>query len=322
MGGLYKKMPLTYGTFLVSTLALTGVPCFSGYFTKDTIIANALEWGMAKGAAAYLPFIFSAVAAFMTMFYMMRLILMTFHGKPQDQEKFDHAHESPPVMTIPLICLAALAFFGAGTILPWHTANNTWYADLVNAPDACVVTATDIAHTENLSEAAHELEALHEGMEDAEHSAHYIALGVSLPLVVFGFLLALAFYKFRRLSAEKCAIAIRPVYNTIKNKYYLDEFNDIVFVRGLIRLCSFINRTLEAFIDFLVNLAGWITRFVSFIHGLVDKYIVDGLVNFWWWFSHALSGILRVMQTGSARDYLTLALLGVVIVSLVMLFAI
>ena len=316
MGGLYKKMPLTYGTFLVATLALTGVPCFSGYFTKDTIIANALEWGMAQGAAAYVPFVFGALGAFMTMFYMMRLIFMTFHGKPKDQEKFDHAHESPPVMTIPLICLAALALFGAGTLLPWKTANDTWYAELVHRPEAAAA-----AETAGFPEVAHAFEELHEGMEHAEHSAHYIALGTSLPLVILGFLLALAFYKFRKLSAEKVVNAIRPLYKTIVNKYYMDDFNDIVFVRGLVRLCVMIKNSLEAFIDFLVNLSALLTRFVSFIHGLFDKYVVDGLVNFWWWLSHFLCGVFRILQTGSAKDYLALALLGAVVVTVAMLFA-
>ena len=70
-----------------------------------------------------------------------------------------------------------------------------------------------------------------------------------------------------------------------------------------------------------MNLCGLLTRGVSFFHGLFDKYVVDGLVNFWWWLSHALSGIFRVLQTGSAKDYLALALLGVVVVTLVLLFA-
>ena len=71
----------------------------------------------------------------------------------------------------------------------------------------------------------------------------------------------------------------------------------------------------------VVNFMGLLIRFISFIHGMFDKYIVDGLVNFWWWLSQTLSAIFRVAQTGSAKDYLALALLGVVVVSLIMLFA-
>ena len=319
MGALYKKMPLTYATFLVSTLALTGVPCFAGYYSKDTIVANALEWGMSHGMAGYMPFIFGAVGAFMTMFYMMRLIIMTFHGKPQDQHRYDHAHESPPVMTIPLLVLGFLAIFGAGTIIPWHTAENSWYAELVHRPEPAYV-----AESAHMHETAHAYEHVYEGMEDEhiKHEAHFIALGTSLPLVVIAFLLALAFYKFKRFSAEAAARFFGPLYRTVSRKYYLDEFNDVVFVRGLIKFCFMVKNSIEAFIDFLVNFAGLFTRFVSFIHGLVDKYIVDGLVNFWWWLSQSLSSIFRLIQTGSAKDYLAWALMGAVIVSLAMLFTI
>ena len=317
MGGLRKKMPLTYATFLIATLALTGVPCFSGYFSKDTIIATALEWGMAQGVAAYLPYLFATGVAAMTMFYMMRLVIMTFHGEPRDLKKYEHAHESPPVMTIPLIALAVLAIFGAGTILPWNTADDTWYADLVKAPKAAVT-----FETAAMPEAAQKFEHLHEGMEHAKHSAHYIALGISLCMVVFGFLLALSFYHWKKLDAAAWAKRLGPVYTTIVNKYYLDDFNDWVFVRGLIRLCVFIKKSLESFIDFLVNLTGLLVRFVSFFHGLFDKYVVDGLVNFCWWFSQGLSGIFRIVQTGSAKDYLAFALVGALVLSLIMLFVI
>ncbi len=315
MGGLRKKMPVTHITFLISTLALTGVPCLSGYFSKDAIIANALEWGMTEKGAHYLPFVFGAGAAFMTMFYMMRLMYMTFWNEPKNREKYDHAHESPPVMTIPLVALAVLAVIAAGTILPWQTAGDTWYADLVRKPEAAAA-----AETAGFPEIRHTFHELHEGMHHAAHSAHYIALGASLAMVALGFFLAWLFYGRRVFSAEKTANAIRPVYNTVINKYYMDDFNDVVFVKGLPKLCHLFRITAEAFIDFLVNFSGYFTRFTAFIHGLVDKYVVDGLVNFWWWFSHLLSGIFRVLQTGNTKDYLGMALLGAVIIALVMLF--
>jgi len=315
MGGLRKKMPFTHGTFLIATLALTGVPCLSGYFSKDAIIANALEWGMAEKGAAYMPFVFASLAAFMTMFYMMRLMHMTFWGKPKNQEKYDHAHESPPVMTIPLIALAILAIFAAGTILPWQTAAETWYGDLVERPEAVVM-----AESAHMHDAQHEFEHLHHEMHEVHHTAHYGALGASLSMVVLGFFFAWLFYGKKVLSAEKVATAIRPVYKTVVNKYYLDDFNDVVFVRGLRKFCNLLKITIEAAIDFLVNFAGYFTRFVSFTQGLVDKYIVDGMVNFWWWFSHLLASLFRVLQTGNTKDYLALALLGAVIISVLMLF--
>jgi len=240
---------------------------------------------------------------------------MTFWNEPKNREKYDHAHESPPVMTIPLVALAVLAVIAAGTILPWQTAGDTWYADLVRKPEAAAA-----AETAGFPEIRHTFHELHEGMHHAAHSAHYIALGASLAMVALGFFLAWLFYGRRVFSAEKTANAIRPVYNTVINKYYMDDFNDVVFVKGLPKLCHLFRITAEAFIDFLVNFSGYFTRFTAFIHGLVDKYVVDGLVNFWWWFSHLLSGIFRVLQTGNTKDYLGMALLGAVIIALVMLF--
>ncbi len=315
MGGLRRKMPITHLTFLISTLALTGVPCLSGYFSKDAIIANALEWGMSAGAAAYVPWVFASAVACMTMFYMMRLMYMTFWGEPKNQEKFDHAHESPPVMTIPLIILAFLAIFAAGTVLPWQTAADTWYGDLVQRPDCAAM-----ADTAQLPEVKHEFEHMYHEMHHASHTAHYVALGVSLFVVALGFVLAWLFYGKKTLSAEKTANSIGPVYRTVVNKYYLDDFNEVAFVKGLPKFCNLWKVTVEAFIDFCVNFTGYLTRFVAFIHGLIDKYVVDGLVNFWWWFTHLLSGSFRVLQTGSGKDYLALALLGAVLISLVMIF--
>ncbi|HYN63200.1 MAG TPA: NADH-quinone oxidoreductase subunit L, partial [Candidatus Limnocylindrales bacterium] len=102
MGGLRRKLPVTYATFLIATLALAGVPCFAGYYSKDQIIANALAWGLTRGAAHWVPFLFAAAGAFMTTFYMLRLVFLTFHGEPRDHHKYEHAHESPAVMTGPL----------------------------------------------------------------------------------------------------------------------------------------------------------------------------------------------------------------------------
>jgi NADH-quinone oxidoreductase subunit L len=113
-GGLWKKLPITFATFMIATLALTGFPyVFSGFHTKDTIIAKAIEFGMmAGGWHAALGWIASG-AALLTSFYMFRLIFLTFFGKPRDQQLYDHAHESW-VMVIPLIVLAGLSFWYVG----------------------------------------------------------------------------------------------------------------------------------------------------------------------------------------------------------------
>ncbi len=108
MGGLKRKMPITFWTFLIATLAISGVPGLSGFFSKDAILAAALEFGWEQPAHLII-FILLLLTAGVTAFYMFRVVFMTFLGVPRDQHRFDHAHESPRVMTIPLVVLAVLA---------------------------------------------------------------------------------------------------------------------------------------------------------------------------------------------------------------------
>ncbi len=130
MGGLRRKMPITFITFLAATLAISGVPGFSGFYSKDGILGSALAFGMTRGH--YMPFILGIVAAAITPFYMFRIVFLTFFGKPRDQHKFDHAHESGFAMAGPLVVLGVLAIVAAG----WKTANEGWFAKFV-APYDC-----------------------------------------------------------------------------------------------------------------------------------------------------------------------------------------
>ncbi len=124
MGGLRKKMPITFITFLIATLAISGVPFFSGFYSKDMILGAALEFGM-KNTQHMILFAGALLTAGMTAFYMFRLVILTFLGKPKDQHKFDHAHESPPNMWVPLVVLAGLSFSF------WYSG---WFGDLVKKP--------------------------------------------------------------------------------------------------------------------------------------------------------------------------------------------
>ena len=114
MGGLRKKMPVTFWTFVISTVALAGLPFTSGFMSKDAILAQALH---SPVAGTYVLGWVGFAAAFLTAFYMTRLVWLCFMGKPRNQEKYDHAHESPWVMTVPLVALAlplSIGFFWIG----------------------------------------------------------------------------------------------------------------------------------------------------------------------------------------------------------------
>ncbi len=130
MGGLRKKMPVTAYTMLVGCLAIAGagVPFvigFSGYYSKDTILEQALSFGTANGGAGMFFFVVAAGGAAITAFYMFRLWYMTFAGEPRDHHRYDHAHESPPTMTVPLVVLAIFAVgvaWGANHVFGLHDA--------------------------------------------------------------------------------------------------------------------------------------------------------------------------------------------------------
>jgi NADH-quinone oxidoreductase subunit L len=126
MGGLRKKMPITFVTFLIATLAISGVPGFSGFYSKDMILGAALEFGMKSSNPLHMIFFIGALfTAGLTAFYMFRLVILTFFGAPKDHHKFDHAHESPPNMWVPLVILAGLSFSF------WFSG---WFGTLVQKP--------------------------------------------------------------------------------------------------------------------------------------------------------------------------------------------
>src|SRR5262249_11735440 len=114
MGGLWRKMPITAGTFVVATAAISGVPWLSGFYSKEAILTQALSFGLAKGHVYILPFAIVMLTACLTAFYMFRIVFMTFVGRPKDQHRSDHAHESPPTMWVPLAVLCLFTFFSAG----------------------------------------------------------------------------------------------------------------------------------------------------------------------------------------------------------------
>ncbi|MFH1844092.1 MAG: NADH-quinone oxidoreductase subunit L, partial [bacterium] len=156
MGGLWRKLPITFVTMLFATIAIAGVPGFAGFYSKDAILGSALAFGM-EHPKHYIPFILAILAAGITAFYMFRLIFLTFTGKPRVQEKYDHAHESPWTMTVPLLILAVLSFIGAG----WKGPTEGWFARFSAPYDLAAITAeydwaaADAGHGVELAVADH-----------------------------------------------------------------------------------------------------------------------------------------------------------------------
>ena len=282
MGGLRRKMPWTFGTMLVATLSISGVPfLFSGFWSKDKILGGvlgrAMEW---NSVHHYLLFGMALIAAGITAFYMFRLIFMTFFGEPRDQEMHDMAHESPWVMVVPLLVLAFLSF---------PVVNKLWFnKDYIKPPDQHHIHTPQHAYVSpdtkagnanfgiaffGISEAvAAEGEGGQntESADDAHHihkRAHDIAMVLSIIVAGLGILLSWLFYHRRRFSAESVATKFSPVYNLFWNKYYFDEFYDGVLVALTVWKSRLFAKFDLSIIDGIVNGVGTITRqiFAAFI---------------------------------------------------------
>lgn len=311
MGGLRKKMPLTYLTFLISTLAISGVPLTSGFLSKDGILASTLVFGNLTGYYFY-PIIGFLVAA-MTAFYMFRLVILTFHGEPRDQHKYEHAHESPFVMVAPLVLLAVLSFFFFYSSNPFSSQG--WFTDWVKTPNSVVPENLrfDFMVNKPSTEAdgkifAHSIEYTKE-----LHHVHYSAMGLSLGVAGLGILFAFLIYQWRKISADNLAQKMKFLYNFSLNKWYFDELYD----KTAVALTLLLSRIFAWFdlriIDGIVNGTAYITKAFSFFTGKFDNVIIDGFVNLTANVTGFFGLILRKVQTGKVQTYLILTLSSLLI---------
>jgi NADH-quinone oxidoreductase subunit L len=327
MGGLRKKMPITFATFLIATLAIAGVPGFSGFYSKDMILAAALEFGL-RNPQHMILFIGALLTAGMTAFYMFRLVFTTFFGKPRDRHKFDHAHESPAVMWVPLAVLAALSFQF------WYTG---WFGNLVTKPSppvaavAHAATAVPAGHGDGFpAEAArpaasgthgaapHGAEADHD--DHLAHTAHTWAMISSIAIAALGIGLAVIMYLLGWIDPGRVAAAAGPAYRFLVNKWYFDELYEATVVKGTVLLSRALGWFDLHVIDGIVNLVAQVGVWISWLTGKFDDYVVDGAVN-----GVATATIeggagLRRAQTGKLYHYVFVLAGGVLIIFLVKAF--
>jgi NADH-quinone oxidoreductase subunit L len=227
MGGLHKKLPITYTTMLIATLAISALPPFSGFFSKDMILESAYNSGH-KGL-----WFLGIITAAMTSFYMFRLIFLTFHGPSRvDSEKEHHVHESPLVMTIPLMVLALFAIIGGWVGLPegflWGNKISAFLA-----PSVGIFTPT--------------LEG-----------SGIMLTATSLGMAALGIVLAWYFYIKAPGMPYLIAYKLQSTYDLLLNKYYVDQFYNTIVTRPLFWVSTFVlGRVVDTFvIDGIVNGAG------------------------------------------------------------------
>ncbi len=321
MGGLRKKMPITYATFLIASLAISGIPLTSGFLSKDGILAGTFAFGSLTG-----NWFFAAVGflvALLTAFYMFRLVILTFHGEPRDKEKYDHAHESPFVMAMPLVVLAALSIFIWYTPNPFNPEQGPLLSQWIKAP--VIYTPQDARYPFMRSDAApkelgqtaqanNEEVVFSETYTEAMHNAHVPAMLLSLFVAGLGLLFAFLFYQWKKLNPDKLAEKIKPLYNLSLNKWYFDEIYDATFVAltlGISRLFAWIDAHI---IDGIVDGSASLTRYISSFSGKFDNVVVDGLVNSTAYFSGFVGLVFRRIQTGKVQTYIVLVVFSLVII--------
>ena len=328
MGGLKNKMPLTYYGMLITTLAIAGVPFFSGFVSKDAILAGVLGHYFEYGGMTLLLPIAGFGAAAITAFYMFRLIFMTFHGKPKNEEVYKHLHESPKVMTIPLIVLSvlSLAIFYTGTINPLSDGSKGWFKKAVGKGNNYVIEVE--SHDDNHSHYSdnhygHDKKDITftEHAYHAAHDAHYTAMYLSLAVAFFGIALSALFYLFKKLNPEtfRKIFNIFKLYDLSKNKFYVDEIYSNILYKPFMfwsYLCSKIDWDYydQTFIDSI----GKITLFsseksVKVDYNWLDQKVVDGFGKL----ANYSSLKMKKLQGGVVQAYILGGLVAIILITLI-----
>lgn len=316
MGGLRKKMPLTYATFLISSLAISGIPLTSGFLSKDGILASAFAFGSLTGYWIFA--IVGFLVALLTAFYMFRLIIITFHGEPRDHHKFEHAHESPFVMAMPLTVLAILSIFIFYTPNPVSAEQGWFLTKWIDSPEVHAPNSTrfDFMQSNMVEQASlseHGEIMYSEQYTEAMHSAHYPAMFLSLFVAVLGILTAFAFYQWKKVDVDKLVASVKPLYNFSLNKWFFDEFYQKTFVAGLFGFSRLMYWFDSKIVDGIVNGSASLTHALSTFIGGFDKYVIDGLVNFMAYLSGFFGLLFRRVQTGKVQTYIVLVIFSIII---------
>lgn len=273
MGGLRKKLPVTFVTYLIATSALAGLPLFSGFLSKDAIIAGGWGWASFQGGGWYtlIPSL-GLAAALLTAFYMGRQVFLVFFGEPRNQDKFDHAHEVPAVMWIPLVVLSVLSLFPVFSLNPL-AGDSGWFMNLIPSLQS-VVPGVDGA-------------ARLAGLAELTHHAHWTTVVSSILMALTGLAIAFVIYMKKAVDADKLAASLRPLYLMSFNKWYFDELYEVTVVRGNIVLAK-VSAFFDTFvIDFLVNVTGFIVGFFGLL--------------------------VRKFQTGKVQSYIAFAVIGILV---------
>jgi NADH-quinone oxidoreductase subunit L len=283
MGGLRKKIPITFATFFIATLAIAGLPGLSGFFSKDEILWMAFS----SERGHFLIWLVAVVAAGMTAFYMFRALFMTFFGESRvDRHVAHHIHESPKVMTIPLMVLAFLSIVGGYVGIPHVLGGANHIHEFLAPVVGGGAPAKAQAGFSLISEA---WAAGGAGGHSAALELFLMALSVVIALIGIG----IAYHLYLKNPHLPKALAERwkRLYTLVANKYYVDELYQTLFVNSLKKLATGLWRGF-------------------------DDFIIDGTVNGIAYLFGWVSGVMKRMQTGLVQNYAVSIVVGGLILAL------
>src|SRR5947207_1567324 len=289
MGGLSKSMPITSRVMLFGSLALAGIIPFSGFFSKGEILSVTFDAG-ADHPGFYLLYLLGLSTAFLTAFYAFRLWFMTFHGEYRGH---DHPHESPRVMTTPLLILAGFTLISGLLAYPMQGFGNLVFFGRPEAGFPLV------------------------GIPPV----HYLLEALSLGVAGLGIWLAWSIYETKRIPAERFTRAPGGafIHRMLTKRYWIDDAYDAfgrTVVYGIARGLDWFDRTA---IDGIVNAVGRGGMRVAVESDLFDRRVIDGAVNALSLETVRTSWRLRQRQTGQVQNYAWVVVVGIVAV-VVLLF--
>jgi NADH-quinone oxidoreductase subunit L len=283
MGGLRKKIPVTYWTFFIACLAISGIPGFSGFFSKDEILWKAFS----SSQGHMLIWLLAAVTAGMTAFYMFRLFFTVFHGECRASAEIKHhIHESPKVMTIPLSILAFLSLVGGYVGIPSLLGGNNVIEHFLAPIFGSETPAKTTAGGFELISTAWASTA-----ETAGHDAslEMTLMVASVMIALFGITLAYILYVKRPELPGRFTATFSRLYRAVNNKYFVDEFYELLFVRGTLKAGALLLK-------------------------VVDNGMIEGAVNGMAVVVERAGGRLKRLETGYVQEYALAVILGAIIV--------
>jgi NADH-quinone oxidoreductase subunit L len=286
MGALRKKIPITFWTFFIATLAIAGVPGLSGFFSKDEILWQAFS----SSHGHFVLWLVAAIAAGMTAFYMFRALFMTFFGQSRvDEHVAHHIHESPKIMTVPLMVLAVLSIIGGYIGVP-HVLGGANHIHEFLAPVLGGGAEPAKAHA-GISILTQAWASSGEGGGHSAAALELLMMVISVVIALIGIGIAYLFYVKNPALPKLLAERWKGLYKLVFNKYYVDELYEILFIKSLKGLGT-----------------GLWKGF--------DDFVIDGTINGIAYLIGWLSGVMRRMQTGLVQNYaFSMVIGGIVLVA-------